>query len=652
MPRDIPIGNGCLLIAFDRNAQLREFYFPYVGEENHVGNGIFRFGIWCDGVFSWTDSNWSVIQEYLDNSLATNVIMLNKSMNIRLAMHDIVDFHENIYLRNFEVENLSRQKENIRLFFCQDFQISGNDIGDTAAYRPDVNAMIHYKGERYFLINCFANNKVGADSFAAGSKKPGFEGTWKDAEDGILSRNPIAQGSVDSVISINLSLEPKKTQRCFYWICAGKNFEEVKILNNIIVKKHPDEIFKRTFNYWKLWVNVRKTNEDILHEKVKHLYKQSLIILRTNINNTGSIISANDSEAIQFNRDTYSYMWPRDAAITAHALDLAGYPELSRNFFSLCGKIIDKEGFFLHKYTPSGLPASSWHPWLRDNKPQLPIQEDETALVLWALWEHFKIYKDVEFIKPLYKPLIKNAANFMMNYRDTKTLLPLPSYDLWEERIGIHSFTCAAIFAGLNAAAGFTEAFGDSDLSKQYSLGADEMKGAIEKFLYNQNSDRFVRTINIKKDGQMEIDYTLDSSLYGLASYGVFESQDSRIEKTMKSVYDKLWCKTEVGGLCRYENDYYYRISDQLPGNPWFITTLWLGQYYIESAKTKEQLNPGLDLINWVVSRALPSGVLPEQVNPYNDQPLSVSPLTWSHAEFIITIHKLLEKYRAFNNPE
>ena len=34
MPRDIPVGNGNLLIAFDLNYNIREVLFPYIGEEN------------------------------------------------------------------------------------------------------------------------------------------------------------------------------------------------------------------------------------------------------------------------------------------------------------------------------------------------------------------------------------------------------------------------------------------------------------------------------------------------------------------------------------------------------------------------------------------------------------------------------------------
>ena len=59
-------------------------------------------------------------------------------------------------------------------------------------------------------------------------------------------------------------------------------------------------------------------------------------------------------------------MWPRDSALTAAALNLAGYGELSSRFFDLCGRVIAAQGYFLHKYNPDGSLGSSWHPWDSD----------------------------------------------------------------------------------------------------------------------------------------------------------------------------------------------------------------------------------------------------------------------------------------------
>jgi GH15 family glucan-1,4-alpha-glucosidase len=246
MPRDIPVGNGNLLVAFGKDYLLREFYFPYVGQENHTGLKPFRFGVWVNGRFSWLPGQWKIKMDYLDDSLVTDVELLNEKLKLRILANDLVDFHENVFVKKLTVENLSDEEKEVRLFLCHDFHIYGNDIGDTAAYRPEVHGLLHYKDKRYFLINVFANKKYGIDWFATGNKEHGkFKGTWKDAEDGRLSGNPIAQGSVDSVVAIHLKLKPGAKDECFYWICAGKKWEEVERLNGIVKKKRPEGIFKR-----------------------------------------------------------------------------------------------------------------------------------------------------------------------------------------------------------------------------------------------------------------------------------------------------------------------------------------------------------------------------------------------------------------------
>lgn len=645
MARDIPVGNGNVLVAFDNDYMLREFCFPHVGEENHAAGHKFRFGVWVNGEFRWLPDGWKITKDYVDDSLVTNVELLNADLKIRIIANDLVDFHENIYLKNLVVENLSDEKQEVRIFLCQDFHISGNSVGDTAAFRPEVNGILHYKGARYFLINGCANGKCGIDEFAIGHKEHGAnEGTWKDAEDGVLGRNPIAQGSVDSVIAIHLQLEPNGKDTCSYWICAGRNWEEVCRLNQIVSEKKPEAILKRTLDYWKLWANKEELNNDLLPPKIARLYRRSLLIIRTQLDNDGAITAANDSENLHFNRDTYSYMWPRDGALVTYALDLAGYSELARRFFHFCANVIQREGYFLHKYTPSGDPGSSWHPWLEESKQLLPIQEDETSLVIWALWNHYQTFKDIEFIKPLYKPLIKNAADFMLRYLDQETKLPLPSHDLWEERQGIHTFTVSTIYGGLMAAANFAEAFGQKDIAEGYRQGASEIREAMDRYLYIPEEKRFARMINFRENGEIDADLTVDASLFGIFAFGAYDADDEKVINTMNHVHEKLWCKTEVGGLARYENDYYHRISYDVPGNPWFITTLWLAQHYIAQAKTTYELNKAMEVMEWVADRALQSGALAEQVNPYTNEPLSVSPLTWSHASFVIVVQEYINK--------
>ena len=150
--------------------------------------------------------------------------------------------------------------------------------------------------------------------------------------------------------------------------------------------------------------------------------------------------------------------------------------------------------------------------------------------------------------------------------------------------------------------------------------------------------------VNFKQDGALEIDATIDASLYACFAFGAYLPDDEKVKNTMEQISAKLWRKTDGGGLARYENDSYYRVNNEDIGNPWFITTLWLVEYYIACAKEKKDLDKALSIMEWVADHALPSGVLAEQIHPHTHEPLSISPLTWSHAAYVTVVQEYLNK--------
>ncbi len=687
MPRDIPVGNGRLLVTFDHQYQIRDFYFPHVGQENHAGNGPCRFGVWTDvpgrhrNQLAWTnDPGWNIRQRYLRDTLTTSVSMDHPDLRMAMYCNDVVDFHRPIMIRKIKIKNMAAHERHVRLMHHQDFNMFGTKIGDTAYFDPELNSIVHYRGKRYMMVTFFESPTVGADGketwqqrineYATGTSGfHGAEGTWRDAEDGHLQGNAIAQGAVDSTISYHADLAADGEHVCYMAIIAGNSREELVELHKWLLKMTPQGVIDRTSAYWRLWVNGTNINFGNLPPKVVEIFKRSLLVMRTQIDNGGAIVAANDSDIMQFSRDTYSYVWPRDGALVADALDLAGFPDVARSFYSFCQRTITPEGYFLHKYNPDGSPASSWHPRVIKGKSALPIQEDETALVVWALWRHYYHYRDIEFIRPLWVDVVQKAAEFMCKYRDPKTGLPLPSYDLWEERWGVHAFTVATVYGGLKAARNFAVCFGDRERADEYAKAAEEIKAGAAKYLYSEKLGRFVRRLVPKdqvdpvapqsngeaaatqasplQDDPYEVDEVIDASLFAIYKFHLFDPEDERVRSTMRAVEEKLWVKTRVGGVARYENDYYHRVSNDIasvPGNPWFICTLWLADYIITRAQTPGELKMALPIFEWTAAHALESGVLAEQVNPYTNQPISVSPLTWSHATVVSTAIKYLEK--------
>jgi len=650
MPKDIPVSNGNFLLNFDSDYQIRDVYFPFIGQENHSKGDPFRFGVWVDGHCSWMGPEWEKDLRYHDDSLVTDVLLKNRSLGLELRCHDVVDVDLNVYIKKIEVNNLQDNERQVRLFFCHDFHLYGYDIGDTAYFDPRPRSIIHYKANRYFLINCGKSGKYGVNHYACGDKEvPGREGIWKDAEDGKLSGNQISWGSADSAIGIWLHVPPVGKATAHYWIAAGTHYDEVAKLNRDIIEKTPDALMKRTSDYWGAWVSKESRSFGDLPKSIVDIYNRSLLVLRTQIDNRGAITAANDSDIVRFAGDTYSYMWGRDGAFVAAALAKAGYTHVCMKFFEFCARVLTEEGYLYQHYNPDGSLASNWHPWLVDGKAVLPIQEDSTALILWALWIHYESSKDIEFIRPLYDTLIKKSADFMLTHRDPDTKLPIPCYDLWEERYGVHTYTVASVIAGLRAAANFARLFQDAALAKKYDKTAEEIKKGLIKHLYHKRLKRYARS-GYRKGKGYELDDVIDVSLSALVVLGVLSPKDPRMVETMEAIQQQLWLNTPVEGCARYQNDMYHRPDDSpkdIPGNPWFISTLWLAEYYIIRAQSLQELQEAIPYLEWCAKNALPSGVLAEQVHPVNSSPLSVSPLTWSHSSFVWAVLKYADKFNS-----
>lgn len=647
MPRDLPIGNGSLLVAFDGQYRLADFYFPRVGMENHAA-ARFRFGVWCDGAVHWTDeAPWQRTLDYLRDTLVTDVLLHNESIGIRLRCYDTVDCDSSVYVRKIVVRNLREDARDVKLVLHHDFALYGNGIGDTAMYEPNSKSVIHYKARRFVLINASLDGDAGVREYACGkSVTIGGEPTWTMSDEGQLSMSPIAQGAVESTVAIPLHLESSGNTTALYWICAGRSHEEVRKLDEHVRAETAAHVLSRTGSHWYTWVNKAAVTLDELPDEIIDFYRRSLLIVATQCDRGGAVTAANDSDIQWGHNDHYSYVWTRDAAFVCDAMDRAGFPEITRRFLTFANDIILDEGFFLHKYNPDGSPAPLWHPWVRDGKPQLPIQLDETALVVWLVARHYERTRDLDLLRTVYKRLVANPADFLVRYRDHDLCLPQPCFDLWEERQGIFTFTCATVWAGLNAAAELANLFNDQQRRNTYSKAAAELRDGMRKHLWLENEGRFARGLLI--DGRL--DKTVDASAFATFYFDVFPAESAMVTGTMRAVRERLWVGTDTGGVARYENDGYHRISDEtekVPGNPWIICTLWLAEHAIATAATVEELQSALDLVRWARAKATPSLVLPEQIDPYDGQPLSVAPLTWSHAQVVSVILGYLERMRS-----
>jgi GH15 family glucan-1,4-alpha-glucosidase len=641
MPRPLVFSNGAFFIGIDARYAIRDLFYPQVGRWNHLSGHPIRMGVWVDGKFSWVhEKGWTYDFKYKPGSLNGHVHLVNQDLAIEIETHEAISHRENWFVRCLDIKNLSPKPVEVKLFFSHDLRIMETDIGDTAFYHPEMDGIVHYKGPCYFLFGG-CTETGGLDQYATGLKGfKDFEGTWRDAEDGSLSMNPISQGSVDSTIGFRVQIAGNATKPVEYWILASDDLEKLeKSYHEFRVHESTHRV-ESTHDHWFAWSRFARERVSLLPEAVQHECEASLLLTRAHIDNGGAIIAALDSDIMETNRANYCYMWPRDGALISAVLDAAGQHHLPRAFFEFCSRILPSHPPVLRqKYTADGKLGATWHPWLAEGKAHVPFQEDETALMISAMWDHHVAFNDLDALAKHFGRFVKPAATFLAEYRDEATGLPNPSYDLWEERYGIHAHTVATVICGLEAAGKIARELNED--ANGFDSAANHMREGLQR-LVDPQSGVFLRRL-IVEGGKLKPDHVVDAATLHVGLMGVLPPDDPRVVATAKRVEERLWIPGR-GGLARYEGDYYFRRYDDLPGNPWIICTCWLAQHYIQSAKAAKDLEKPLSMLEWVCEQATSTGVLPEQLDPRTGEHLSVSPLTWSHAEFVKTCFDFVGK--------
>lgn len=336
------------------------------------------------------------------------------------------------------------------------------------------------------------------------------------------------------------------------------------------------------------------------------------VILDCSLEN-GAVVAANCfKDYFPKEAKHYTYVWPRDASFTCVAADILGVP-IQEKFFDWC--INRAEGFrngglFYEKYYVNGLKAGQM------------LQPDQTASVLWAVWHHFR--EDLRKASR-YKKLVQNAANAICVKWDNDHFTVVTS-DLWEERSAFpdlkenFTYSLAACIKGLMCANAIMRC-------KKWVRTANEMK----KRLGHHYKNYFLRSYG-KLVGER-----IDASVLGLVyPFEVSLPNDDRFISTIRQIEKKLVIR---GGVHRYEQDEYdgwmYETMHRKKGaGAWPVLNFWMSIYYARAGNREK----ALEYFNWVLEKV--EKFIPEQIFENNIQ-VSVSPLCWSHAMFVIASKEL-----------
>lgn len=640
MTRPLLLSNGHMQIGINLFGMVHDLYYPWVGYENHAraGNMRHRVGIFVDGKFSWLDDGgWQFTMRYVGHAQIGQTTARNEHLGITMELLDCIAQDDNVFLRNIHVINTMDKQREIKLFMQQAFLISASLNGDTAQFLPNEPAILHFKGRRNFIIGGQDQHGKPFDQHSIGLfESEGHEGTFRDAEDGWLSNNQVEFGKVDSVIGFTAQVGPFDSARFEYWLAAGKSQWQALEAHRKVQAETSIPFYAQAQRHWQRWLSpTEKFLVNVAQKDLHEPFRNSLLVLKSHIDHNGAVMASTDTTMLNYRRDSYAYCWPRDASFAMWPLLRLGYKNELKTFFTFCRDVLSPDGFLLQKFRPDGAVGSTWLPYVVSGRVIPPIQEDETAIVIFLFGEYIAQTKDRATLVEFYPSLVVPAANFMASYIDETTKLPHASYDLWEEKFLTTTYTVATVYGALNAAAKMAERLGKQSDAVRWQTVAEEILQAAQKLLFNNQRNYFFKGfVNDPQKGLLYDDVIDASSFYGAFMFGLFPIGSPELTTSMQTLVKTFNFTDGPTYLQRYERDQYYTTNSAGMGNPWFVTSLWAAEYDMQTGNVERALKT----IRWVRDCMLPTGVLSEQVHPDNHTFASVAPLTWSQAEFLSSI--------------
>ena len=604
-------GNGRILLTIDEAGEWENLFYPYPGEFQHLREA--RLGLWDEthGRFQWLRPGNGLA--FLGPAPDSESVPGNRwgGDGLSIRTEEIVHPNRDVILRTVHLE--SEEERRVRLFSYQSFMITESMYQETAYVDPTSWSLVHYKRGYYFEL--FGDPAF--DRAVCGEHTlKGLRGTYVDAEDGRLDGRTIAHGAADSVMQWDVHLAPHVPSTVRIVLAIERGPTAVHRLRDEVRAAGPRRYEAESKAYWHAWVP-RHLGDRLsgFGEPIRRLGRSSVLVLRHSAATNGSVIASPDTRSLAIGGDSYNYCWWRDGGYVSMAMDDAGLGEYAERFLHFAAHCQGDDGSFVHRHFPDGEIGSTWHP------PPF-LQVDQTASVVAAAWHHLASGADPDAFLELW-PMVHRAANFLVGFRDEPTGLPAASFDLWVERFGLHAYSSAAVAQALDGASRIADALG-----KEYPLwqvAAREIRRSVLDQFWDPKLGRFVRSLSPR-------DERVDASILLALDLDLLPTDDPRFSSTVETVTERLWRK-DSGRLARYEGDEYYGTE-----NPWIVCTLWLAAAHLKLGHRTQ----GRELIDWVVERATPTGLLAEQVDASTLAPTSATPLAWSHATFL----ELLQRYR------
>ena len=614
------IGNEKVRVTFDDHGKVLRILYPDPDHKQFIN--YVDFALKINGhILYLNDGVNKYAQKYIDktNILCTEII--NEEKEIQVNILDFCPLGENVYIRNLEIINLSKNEREISVIInsntisSENYEISGYIKND---------ALIQYSKE--YSISYFSKNDI--DKFEVNNLES------KINPDEFQNKDYIGLSNISAISFKPFYLKAKERKNFPIFIHLNDNNEN-SLLNQLdteiirLRKNNLKDLIEKRKKYDQRYV--RKHSEHKISKfpkKVREIYIRTLLLFPILYNNeTGGYSAAIEVDENKKYSGRYSFSWPRDTFFAFLGYSLLNYDEEIEKYYNLfLKKTQNREGNWEQRFYTSGLLAPSWG-----------YQIDETALVISGIYYYYKITKKIDFLKDNLN-MIEKAVKFLI--KKTEKILETnesSTFDIWETHRGINTYSLGSIFYAFNNALNIYKEIEKTNIKNRLKMEQirtkkekiETLQPILKRYIfikfYDEEKKTFVRS---EKEQIVDISSLLLSSLFG-----VFSPKEIKMETTMQNIDLKL--RTFQGGYLRYENDNYMGGK-----NPWPMANLWLAAQYI-LLNNKEK---AIENFEFVTKSASKLGFLSEQVDNETLDVSWVNGLGWMHGLYIYVLDMLFEK--------
>src|SRR5574344_131509 len=640
---DARIGNKNITASFTKKGELLRLYYPTVDYKQYID--FFHVGVKVNDsslIYLHDDVNNTYKQHYVDSTNILSTQIENTYFKLNMTQIDFVPISKDVLVKKYIFKN--NNSMNLELKFLVHGKMISNSDNSFGSKILDTG-MLQYNHN--YNICTFSKNKIW---------KYQLNDVNQNIKTGILEDKDYIGMSSDSAISYDLGmLKPGETRSIEIMVYPSINQEDdIKHIEDI--EKSVEELRKIDFSheysntkrYWIKYVQehdtirIKEKNEKIA-SKIRKVYLRSILLFPLLTNNaTGGIAAAIEVDEEKVKSGGYSYCWTRDAVFTTKALDILKMKKETEKFYKVfCKNTQNADGMWEQRFYTNGNLAPCWG-----------YQVDETASVVFGVYEHYKITKNLKFLKDTFK-MCEDAIKFLNNYienlleiRDESDKVKVEienqyttythrhnkaSYDLWEMNEGVHLYSLASSFGAYTAMLDINEK--KEVFYKENRIRIEDLRKNTEKLeMYRREIKKYLLNAMCDQDTKSlrrnTIDSLMDVSIIGsVVPFAMFTPKEKKILNTVEKM--NMTLRTYTGGYLRFENDNYMGGK-----NPWTIATLWMGLYY-KQLGDKEKVK---ECLEFIINSASENGLLAEQVVNHKMQPEWVIGLGWAHAMFIILL--------------